>query len=134
MNEHTTASAPAGQEQPLAVVTTEQFLSSMNKQLHAQYGFLDEPEEILSQLLSLLRLMSGCADHAGKSFSVNAKDLHWSILLAMDLIKETEKRMEQERAYQRSASEELERHLNTCHLIPTGPDKWVCCENGEVAP
>ncbi|MGD9949316.1 MAG: hypothetical protein AB7U29_12680 [Desulfobulbus sp.] len=133
MNEQTIVNAPTSQGRPITVVTTEQFMANMHKQLYAQYGTLDEPDEVLSQPLALIRLASSSVNEDGKGFAVNVEDVDWTLMLAMDLIKEREKRLNQERAYQKSEREELERHLDTCYLIPTGPDQWVRFENGEDA-
>lgn len=131
MTTDTSTTIPSNHGAPVATITTEQLFSNLYDTVHAQHGHLDEPEETLKKLLALIRLISVSTDD--DVLALNIADIQWSLLLANDLIQETEKRMEWVRAYQRSEREELARLLGACHIIPTGLNQQRPCATEEVA-
>lgn len=117
MTTDTSATTPSNHGAPVATITTEQLFSNLYDTMHAQHGPLDDPNETIKKLLALIRLISVSTDDG--ELALNIPDIQWSLLLADDLIQETEKRMERYRAYRRSEREELARLWGACHIIPT---------------
>lgn len=127
MTTDTSATIPSNHGAPVATITTEQLFSNLYDTMHAQHGHLDDPNETIKKLLALIRLISASTDEG--ELALNIADIQWSLLLADDLIQETEKRMERYRAYRRSEREELARLLGACHIIPPGAQPTTTLRN-----
>ncbi len=135
MTTNTSATVPSNQGTPVAVITTEQFLSSIDRSLPNHDGSAADPEETLSKLEAVIHLMSGCIDHEENTLDVNMEHFDWALLLAIDLVREIDSKLEKLRELHRASKRELERHLDDCHLIPADPAKWVRPHSErEVAP
>lgn len=133
MTTDTSATIPSNHGAPVATITTEQLFSNLYNTMHAQHGFPDEPGETLSQLKAIIHLMSGCINDQNTEFTVNIEQVHWAILLGMDLVTETQKRLDQMYEYNLSERKMLTSYLDGCHIIPTGCKERRPCATEEVA-
>lgn len=133
MTTDTSATIPSNHGAPVATITTEQLFSNLYNTMHAQHGHLDEPGETLSQLEAIIHLMSGCINDQDTKFTVNIEKVHWAILLGMDLVVETQKRLDQMYKYHLSERKMLTSYLDGCHIIPTGRKERRPCATEEVA-
>jgi hypothetical protein len=123
-----TPAAHAGQEQQ-AIISTSELLSN----LHLGFDPIenDEPEEPLDKLNAVIHLISGCQDPSSDKFTVSEEQIAWALIVATDLIKEIQRRINDHREHLNTTWGELERRLNACHILPYDLAKWAPMKTGQ---
>lgn len=123
MNEQKIIGVHVGQGPQLPIISTAQLLGG----LHPFFGdtIIDEPQEAISKLQAILRMLISCMDEKTSELTIPAEDAAWALLLAGDVLEEIEHRVS---TFQNHVSEiwaQLEGRINACHVIPRESVKWV---------
>ena len=101
-----------------APIDTKQLLSGLHPFFTAGDKYLEEPEETLSKLDSIIALILACQDDKTREFNTNMEEISWGLLVARDLADETQRRIEALRNHSAFVWEETEKRLDACLLIP----------------
>lgn len=101
-----------------ALISTEQLLAGLHPLFAADDNYLEDPEETLSKLDSIIAMILGCRDDKTGEFTINLENVAWGLLAARDLATETRLRIDAKLEHTDSVWLETKKRLNACHLIP----------------
>lgn len=123
MSEQKIIGVHTGQRQHLPIITTAQLLGG----LHPFFGdtIIEEPQEAISKLQAILKMLIGCADEKTSELTVPAENVAWALILACDVLEEVEKRVETFQSHVSDIWDRLEGRIDACHVIPRGSVQWV---------
>ena len=118
-----------------ALISSEQLLAGLHPFFTADDDYLEDPEETLSKLDSIITLILGCQNDETGEFTIPLENVSWGLVAVRDLVTETRLRIEAKQEHTALVWKEMKNRLNACHLIPGTPKMQEFAETvKEVVP
>lgn len=125
MNTPTSTTTPKSSISPAPTLSTQQFLMGLHPGKHIATGTnLLEPCEPFEKLKTVLSMLMTCQDEETQEMRIDKHQLGWALLLLSDLAEEAEKKADAYQEHCYALYREVEKRLNTCHLIAHDRELW----------